>query len=146
MASTAIHPTEQSTSGAGIVVPSDDGGVPRSLLFRAAGRVSACPVHDVREVIPLTRTTRLPGAPKHIIGLMNLRGSIVTVVDGSMLLHGVPCDRRTAAVLLVDAGSRGVGFAIDAVSDVRPLRQSDDCIPVDVRAAVARAVIILEDE
>jgi len=115
-------------------------------MFRAAGRVYACLVTDVREVLPLPRTTRLPGASKSVIGLMNLRGHVVTVVDGSMLLHGVPCDRRTAAVLVVDAGPRGVGFAIDAVSDVRPLRPDEDVQSVDVRAAVARVVIISEDQ
>lgn len=143
---TAVNSHESPTARGDAGLPIDEGGVPRSLMFRAAGRVYACPVHDVREVIPLARTTRLPGSSKHIIGLMNLRGSVVTVVDGSMLLRGVPCDRRTAAVLLVDVGPRGVGFAIDAVSDVRPLRPNEEYSPVDVRAAVARAVIISEDQ
>jgi chemotaxis signal transduction protein len=76
---------------------------------------------------------------------MNVRGRIVTVVDGSMVLHGTPCDRSHASVLLVDVGPRGVGFAVDVVSDVRAVRPDEGYPVVDVRAAVARVVIISED-
>jgi chemotaxis signal transduction protein len=76
---------------------------------------------------------------------MNVRGRIVTVVDGSLLLHGTPCDRRHATVLLVDVGPRGVGLAVDVVADVRVVRADEEYPVVDVRAAVARVVTISED-
>jgi chemotaxis signal transduction protein len=76
---------------------------------------------------------------------MNVRGRIVTMVDGSLLLHGTPCDRHRATVLLVDVGPRGVGFAVDVVADVRVVRADEEYPVLDVRAAVARVVTISED-
>ena len=53
----------------------------RTLLFRVAGKVYGCDIEAVREIIPYRRATRLPGAPPFVQGLVNLRGTIVTVLD-----------------------------------------------------------------
>lgn len=120
----------------------------RSLVFRAGGRVYACDVAAVREVVPLdarARLTRLPGAPDTVVGLLNVRGAIVTVVDGGALLHGTPVARAGAMALIVDRGRRGVGLAVDRVADVRALREDEGYQQLDVRALVARAVSITEE-
>ena len=54
---------------------------PRLLFFTAAGQTCACELEGVREIIPYCRATRLPGAPSYVTGLINLRGSIITVLD-----------------------------------------------------------------
>lgn len=118
----------------------------RSLVFCVAGRVYACPVSAVREVVPLARVARLPGAPVSILGLINVRGSIVTVVNAGELLHpGAPARAQTM-VLVVDVGERGVGLAVERVADVRALRTDEGYTELDVRAVVTRVVAILEDE
>src|SRR5919107_903672 len=48
----------------------------RLLLFVVSGRVYACSIEPVREIIPVRRATRLPGAPSYVWGLVNLRGAI----------------------------------------------------------------------
>src|SRR6478752_4141786 len=53
----------------------------RTLLFRVSGSVYGCDIDAVREIIPYRRATRLPGAPPYVQGLINLRGTIVTVLD-----------------------------------------------------------------
>lgn len=121
----------------------DDAG--RSLVFRVAGRAYACDVAAVREVVPLLRVARLPGAPATILGLMNVRGSIVTVVNAGALLHPGDELRPLAMVLLVDAGRRGVGLAVERVADVRALRVEEGYNELDVRELVARVVAISED-
>lgn len=89
--------------------------------------------------------TRLPGAPGTVVGLLNVRGAIVTVVDGGALLHGTPVVRAGAMVLIVDRGRRGVGLAVDRVADVRALRDDEGYQQLDVRALVSRAVSITEE-
>ena len=121
----------------------DDAG--RSLVFRVAGRAYACDVAAVREVVPLMRVARLPGAPPTILGLMNVRGSIVTVVNAGALLHPGDEARPLAMVLVVDAGIRGVGLAVERVADVRALRLDEGYNELDVRELVTRVVAISED-
>ncbi len=117
-----------------------------SLVFRAAGRVYACAVTEVREVAPLPRLTRLPGGTSEVMGLINLRGEIVTVLDAGGILHGCSIQRDGAMLLVVDWGSRGVGLAVERVADVRALRSDEGYQYLDLRATVARFISITEDQ
>ncbi|HZE08851.1 MAG TPA: chemotaxis protein CheW, partial [Gemmatimonadaceae bacterium] len=54
----------------------------RLLAFEVGANVFACDMDSFREIVPVQRTTRLPGAPDTVCGLINLRGTIVTVIDG----------------------------------------------------------------
>jgi purine-binding chemotaxis protein CheW len=92
----------------------------RLLLFAVAGTVYGCDIGAVREIVPLRRTTRLPGAPSHVRGLINLRGAIVTVIDLAVRLAGgsTPDD---GSVVLAEFGNKNVGIAVDEVRDVQGL-------------------------
>jgi len=122
------------------------GGDSRSLVFRIAGRAYACEVSAVREVVPLDRLARLPGADGTILGLINIRGSIVTVVNAAAVLHPGDAARKLSMVLVVDVGVRGVGLAVERVADVRALRPEEGYTELDVREVVERVVAISEDE
>jgi purine-binding chemotaxis protein CheW len=54
----------------------------RLLVFRVGTLVCAAEVDQVREILPRLPTTRIPGAPPVVAGLVNVRGRLVTVVDG----------------------------------------------------------------
>lgn len=82
----------------------------------------------MREVIPVQPATPLPGAPRHVRGLINLRGSIVTVLDAAMSEYGVPADDATASILLVERGTRVAGVVVDEVHDIGVL---DEDLPID---------------
>ncbi len=98
------------------------------LLFTLAGRRHCASLGSVREVIPVQPATPLPGAPRHVRGLINLRGSIVTVLDASMSEYGVPANDATASILLVERGSRVAGVVVDEVHDIGVL---DKDLPID---------------
>lgn len=90
-------------------------------MFRLAGRIYGCSLGAVREIIPYRPATRLPGAPPFVSGLINLRGTIVTVVHMGRRL-GVSEETRTdGSIILVEHGSRCMGFEVDEVMDVQPL-------------------------
>jgi purine-binding chemotaxis protein CheW len=97
---------------------------PRLLVFTAAGRTCACELNAVREIIPHRRATRLPGAPPFVTGLINLRGSIVTVLDLGIRLGGAAVDMERGSVVLVESGSRVVGLAVDELRDVQRVARS----------------------
>ncbi len=95
----------------------------RTLLFRVGARVYGCDIDCVREIIPWRRATRLPGAPAHGQGLVNLRGTIITVLDLAARLEpdaSAPEEADASrSIILVDYGSRVVGAAVDEVMDVQ---------------------------
>ena len=93
----------------------------RILLFSLGERVFGCAVDGVREIIPSRRATRLPGAPDYVRGLINLRGSLLTVVDLGLRLGEPDAARADGSTILLEYGGRVLGLAVDDVMDVQPL-------------------------
>ena len=93
----------------------------RLLLFAVGTNVCGCDIGSVREIVALRPTTRLPGAPAYVSGLVNLRGSIITVIDLAARLGDGAMTSPDGSVILAEWGSRMVGLAVDDVRDVQPL-------------------------
>ena len=79
-----------------------------------------CDIAAVREIVPVRRATRLPGAPTYVSGLINLRGAIVTVIDLAARLAGTTA-AADGSVVLAEHASKQVGIAVDEVRDVEIL-------------------------
>jgi purine-binding chemotaxis protein CheW len=109
------------------------------VIFRLGQRTYSVDLEQVREIIPHRAGTRVPGAPMHVTGLINVRGTIVTVIDLGMRLHGEPSSRADGSILLVDRGARAVGVAVDEVLDVAAVAETSFEAPTagaeSVRAA-----------
>ena len=115
----------------------------RTLLFRVAGSVYGCDIESVREIIPFRRATRLPGAPSHVQGLINLRGTIVTVLDlGSRIDPArAPLAGPGGSIILVAHGARVVGVAVDEVMDVQAIEEeSSEAGIADSRGGLVRGL------
>ena len=104
------------------------------LLVSTGGRIFALPLDLVHEVVTARPATPLPGAPSWVVGLVNLRGRIVTVIDLSARLRLRPAAGSAAhRVVVVRHGERRVGLAVEDVvrivrTDTRslePLAQPD---------------------
>lgn len=80
----------------------------------------ACGIHAsrAREILAPLPTTRIPGAPDVVLGLVNIRGSLLTVVDGHRLLGRAPLAGHEGALLVVDVGGRRLGLAVGTVDDL----------------------------
>jgi purine-binding chemotaxis protein CheW len=121
----------------------------RTLLFRVAGSVYGCDIDAVREIIPYRRATRLPGAPPYVQGLINLRGTIVTVLDLGVRLdatHPPVRDIGGGSIILVQHGTHLVGVAVDEVMDVQAIaEESIDAGLGDTRDGLVRGLGHLED-
>lgn len=84
-----------------------------------------CGIDAVREIVPNRRATRLPGAPPSVQGLINLRGTIVTVVDLALSLGGDRPASLDGSIVLVDHGARVAGLSVDQVLDVQMVAPED---------------------
>lgn len=80
----------------------------------------ALDISQVQEIIKLSGWTRVPNAPRHVKGVINLRGRIIPVIDPKlkMGLHEAPFDGRNARIIIVEAGGRVIGMAVDSVNQV----------------------------
>jgi purine-binding chemotaxis protein CheW len=98
-----------------------DETVVRLLVFRVGPLACAAAAETVREILPRLPAIRIPGAPAIVAGLVNVRGSLVTVVDGWRAL-GQPApdagDAGTTVLLEVGAQRRPLGFTVDEVLDL----------------------------
>jgi purine-binding chemotaxis protein CheW len=112
------------------------------LVFAVAGRTHCADIDDVREIVPITPTTRLPGAPAHVRGLINLRGTLVTVMDAALELYGVPAAGANASILLVERGGGVAGVIVDDVFDMQSVAQDQvgEGALLDLRAMVETAL------
>lgn len=89
------------------------------VAFKVAAEEYAVPVHLVESIIPYSTPTTVPGSDEHILGVLNLRGKIISVVDLRYLL-GLPslADRSTARILVIQSRSTTIGLLVDGVSEV----------------------------
>lgn len=79
----------------------------------------AIDIMSVREIRGWTRSTPLPNAPAHFLGMINLRGVILPVIDlRARLGLGASEVGRASVVVVVQSGERQVGLLVDAVCDI----------------------------
>jgi len=100
------------------------------LTFYLAGEEYAIGILQVKEILEYDTLTKVPQTPPSIRGVINLRGSVVPVVDlaAKFGLPASPVTKRTCIVIVeVDlAGQRTVmGVLADAVSQVMDLTAAD---------------------
>jgi purine-binding chemotaxis protein CheW len=91
----------------------------RLLVFDVGGSTFACEMESFREIITPHPMTRLPGAPNTVCGLINLRGTIVTVIDGGFVLGMQGYAPASGLILLADYLERWIGIGVDDVRDIQ---------------------------
>lgn len=99
-------------------------------------------IAHVLEIRGWTRTTILPHAPDYVIGMMNLRGTVLPVLDLSLRLglgRTDPGPRHVIIIARVD--DRTVGFLVDAVSDILMVKEGDLLPTPDVSSTRTQAYI-----
>lgn len=114
----------------------------RLVVFRLEKEEYAVPIELVREVVRVADVTRVPHAPPHIRGVMNLRGRILPIVEIRTRLDLTPAVLTAASrVVVVDLAGRVIGLLVDAVGQVAKVSERLIAAPPDeVRSAGAEAV------
>jgi purine-binding chemotaxis protein CheW len=91
----------------------------QQLTFSLAGEEYGADILSVREIRGWSRVTRIPQTPSYLLGVLNLRGAIVPVMDLRLRfgLEREAYDQNTV-VIIVAVAERLFGIVVDAVSDV----------------------------
>lgn len=87
-----------------------------TLTFHLGGSRYSLPAMAVREVQPLGHCTPLPAVPPFVLGLVNVRGRLITALDLRPLL-GLPAETPppTAMLLIVSVADNEIGLVADSV-------------------------------
>ena len=94
--------------------------------FALAGEAYAVPISRVAEILKPLPITPVPRAPRVVIGVMTVRGRLVTVLDlrRRLRLHESPLDHRSR-ILITDTGEERIGLLVDEVMQVHRLAESE---------------------
>jgi len=94
-------------------------GIKQYLTFWLNGQEYGLDLLRVREIRGFTAITPIPNMPSHIKGVMNLRGTVLPVVD-LRLKFSMPEKPYTkfTVIIVAKSGEKNVGLVVDSVSDV----------------------------
>ncbi len=95
------------------------GSTNQVLCFRLAVQDYAVDILQVREIRRYSEPTILPDVPHHVLGVINLRGTVVPVFDLRRRFGIEASIDRTTAIIVVAVGTRNVGLVVDAVTRVQ---------------------------
>jgi purine-binding chemotaxis protein CheW len=98
----------------------------RWVTFRLADEIYGINVMQVQEVLRMTEIAPVPGAPGCVLGIINLRGNVVTVVDARELFN-LPGSETTdqTRIMIVEINTLIVGLLVDSVAEVVNIQNSD---------------------
>ena len=96
------------------------------VTFKLDNETYGINVMRVQEVLRYTEIAPVPGAPSYVLGIINLRGNVVTVIDTRQrfgLMNAEISDNTR--IVIIEADKQVVGIMVDSVAEVVYLRQSE---------------------
>ncbi|WP_454848168.1 chemotaxis protein CheW [Rhizobium binxianense] len=119
------------------------------IAFRIGDQEFCVNIMSVREIRGWTPATAMPHAPSYMMGVINLRGAVLPIIDLSARLGMKPADPTARHVIIVAQTRRKVvGLLVDAVSDI--LTVTDDNIQPtpevssDLERQFARGILAID--
>lgn len=96
------------------------------VTFRLSGETYGINVMQVQEVLRYTEIAPVPGAPHYVIGIINLRGKVVTVID-TCKRFGLPAMEvsDSTRIVIIEANQQVIGILVDSVAEVVYLKASE---------------------
>jgi len=120
------------------------------VTFHAGGQSFSLDITHVREIRRWTAVTPLPHAPQEVLGVMNLRGSVIPIYDLSACFGlGTTPESPRNVVVVAMIGSQTVGLLVEAVSEILSVTRDRIQDTPDIRSDTTRqsitGVITIDD-
>lgn len=105
---------------------SGSGRLIQFVTFILMDEVYGINVMQVQEVLRVTEIAPVPGAPAYVLGIINLRGNVVTVID-TRKRFGLPSSEvdDSSRIVVIESENQVVGILVDAVAEVVELHEGD---------------------
>ncbi|ASI24046.1 TPA: chemotaxis protein CheW [Aeromonas salmonicida] len=96
------------------------------VTFQLENETYGINVMQVQEVLRYTEIAPVPGAPEYVLGIINLRGNVVTVID-TRSRFGLPSGdvSENSRIVIIEAEKQVIGIMVDSVAEVVYLRSSE---------------------
>ena len=103
-----------------------DDPVLQYVTFLLEDEIYGINVMQVQEVLRYSEIAPVPGAPAYVLGIINLRGNVVTVIDTRARFGLMPAEvTDNTRVVIIEVEKQVIGILVDAVSEVVYLNQSE---------------------
>ena len=90
----------------------------RYLCFALGVEEFGIPLLNVKEVIAMPEITPLPQSPNYFLGIMNLRGQVISIIDLRTKLGIKPQEKSETAVIICDLKPNNIGIVVDSIDRV----------------------------
>ncbi len=98
----------------------------RWATFRLGNEFYGVNVMQVREVLRYTEITPVPGTAYHVLGIINLRGNVVPVIDSRKMFDLDEAEiTEKSRIVIIEATDQVVGILVDSVDEVVDVQQSE---------------------
>ncbi|VAX03377.1 Positive regulator of CheA protein activity (CheW) [hydrothermal vent metagenome] len=98
----------------------------RWVTFRLEKEKYGINVMQVQEVLRVSEIAPVPGAPDYVLGIINLRGNVVTVIDTRKRFGLIPKEMDDSTrIVIIESDDQVVGILVDSVAEVVDLRVSE---------------------
>lgn len=96
------------------------------LVFSLMNENYGVPLSFVKEVIGLIGITQIPDAPDYVVGLINLRGKIISVIDlrAKLKMTKESYQEKKTAIVITEIGDQTIGTIVDDVKEVANFEMS----------------------
>ncbi len=106
----------------------------RYLCFDLGNREFAIPLLSAKEVIGIPEITAVPQSPPYFLGIMNLRGNVISIMDLRVKLSIKPNTSEENTVIILDLGDYSLGVVVDRVNSVQTVEKENISDPPLVEA------------
>lgn len=113
------------------------------VIFKLEKEEYGIDIINVREITEYKETTRIPNAPDYMDGIINLRGTVIPVINlkKRLNLSGAPV-KNDSRVIIVNIGEKQIGFVVDDASQVLTLNEENIDEPSDLITGIDRQYIV----
>jgi len=109
-----------------VVEKSSENEILQRVTFQLENETYGINVMQVQEILRYSEIAAVPGAPDYVLGIINIRGNVVTVIDTRSRFGLMPAEiTDSSRIVIIEAETQVIGILVDSVAEVVYLNKSD---------------------
>ena len=113
------------------------------LVFNINNELYGIDILKVQEILNFIQPTPIPNCPDYLKGIINLRGTIILVIDLRARFHfDSPMDTNNCVIVVVAIGNKKYGLVVDSVSDVLTINEENIQEDIDIHSGIDNRYIM----
>ncbi|HIP75986.1 MAG TPA: chemotaxis protein CheW [Psychromonas hadalis] len=96
------------------------------VTFQLENETYGINVMQVQEILRYSEIASVPGAPNYVLGIINLRGNVVTVIDTRARFGLMPAEiTDNSRIVIIEAEKQVIGILVDSVAELVYIKESE---------------------